>query len=913
MEPIKIVPGPVIVCNNCAGVGKTNGKKCLSCKGFGIASFSHGKLFFWKKRISRYSLALNKTRRFFNIFRVVSFLVAGITAWLWAAYYYFINNQGVAASFQNIPQTSKTLFLAGLTIFLYVIYRLNAEQKKITPVEHLDYELEMLNRRNVENWADLLNVKRSLRRNIADSLTAEALLAIDSAFRIADRRGALKIDPAHLFVALLGSVRISNAFIRLGIAPKILIDELVKQDVLKKEGKKNKKPPTTEQDVVKIFFDAYEGAFVLRQHYVSVTDLLIATVAASESVQDVLFDLSVDNQKLKNVIAWARIRENLSRQRHKVTRAGQFRPKNGMDRAMTAVATPFLNRISDDLTLNAQTGRTDVCVARDKEIEEIFQIIEGGQNSVLLVGDYGVGRKTVLEGIAAKMVAGDVPKRLVDKRLVQLRISSLLSGTTPSGAIERLGMVMNEVARARNIILCIHNLQELLGVSAGSDDNSMDVAGTLSEFLASGKFFVFATATSESYAQQISNSKLSTVLTKVEIKEMDVNQSIEALESRVGYIEYKEKVFFSYDSIAKAVEYARRYLRDVPLPGSALEIITEAAVRARGRKGPDALVTIEEVGEVIADKTHIPMTAVSEDEGTKLMQLEQEMHRRVIGQDEAVKLIASALRRARAEIRSQAKPIANFLFLGPTGVGKTELAKTIAEVYFGGENKMIRIDMSEYQDKAGIYRLIGQPGAKGTGILTEAVRHQPFGLLLLDEIEKADKDVLNLFLQVMDDGRLTDSTGRVVDFTNIILIATSNAGTSFVQDQISAGVSSDKIKEKLIHGELRDYFRPEFLNRFDGIVLFEPMTKSAIEKITALMLHRISKDLETKGIRLEATPESIVYFSELGYDPQFGARPLRRVLQEKVENQLAEFLLSGKLKRRDTVVLDGGGMLSIKS
>lgn len=288
------------------------------------------------------------------------------------------------------------------------------------------------------------------------------------------------------------------------------------------------------------------------------------------------------------------------------------------------------------------------------------------------------------------------------------------------------------------------------------------------------------------------------------------------------------------------------------------------------------------------------------------------MHQRVIGQDEAVNLVANSLRRARAQIRSTSRPIANFLFLGPTGVGKTELTKTIAAVYFGGEERMIRLDMSEYQDTASIYRLIGAPGQKGTGILTEAIKKSPFALLLLDEIEKADKNILNLFLQVMDDGRLTDSAGRVVDFTNIILIATSNAGTGYVSEQIKAGITGDAIKDRLLHGELKDYFRPEFLNRFDGIVLFRPLSQDDIKRIAGLMLRRVGKDLEKKGVALEILPAALDYFASVGFDPDFGARPLRRVIQEKVENALAELILGGQLKRHGTVVIGAEGKVQVK-
>jgi ATP-dependent Clp protease ATP-binding subunit ClpA len=302
------------------------------------------------------------------------------------------------------------------------------------------------------------------------------------------------------------------------------------------------------------------------------------------------------------------------------------------------------------------------------------------------------------------------------------------------------------------------------------------------------------------------------------------------------------------------------------------------------------------------------VTAVTEDEGEKLMRLESEMHQRVIGQEEAVTLVANALRRSRAEIRTGKRPIANFLFLGPTGVGKTELTKTIAEVYFGNENQMVRLDMSEYQDTNSIYRLIGTPGQQGTGVLTEAIRQKPFSLVLLDEIEKADPNILNLFLQVMDDGRLTDSVGRVIDFTNSIVIATSNAGTQFVQDQMRAGVGSEQIKTQLIHGELKQYFKPEFLNRFDAIVLFHALTEAQIGSVARLILGGIGKKLEERGIVLQVTDGGIAMLAAAGFDPEFGARPLRRVIQDRVENAIAGLLLQNQVHRKDTIIVDENGV-----
>ena len=288
------------------------------------------------------------------------------------------------------------------------------------------------------------------------------------------------------------------------------------------------------------------------------------------------------------------------------------------------------------------------------------------------------------------------------------------------------------------------------------------------------------------------------------------------------------------------------------------------------------------------------------------------MHKKVIGQNEAVMLVAGALRRARAEVRSDKKPIANFLFLGPTGVGKTELAKTIAGTYFGGEERMIRVDMSEYQDKSGIYRLIGQPNQQGSGILTEAVKQQPFSLILLDELEKADPDVLNLFLQVFDDGRLTDSMGKVVDFTNTIIIATSNAGTNYVQEQIVAGKSLEETRQTLVRGELKKYYRPEFLNRFDGIVLFRSLEKEEIKQIAGLMLKRVAKDLDKRGVGFRVEDSALDALAEVGFDPEFGARPMRRAIQEHVENKLADLILQSKLERRDVIVLGKGLSVEIE-
>ncbi|MDO8626032.1 MAG: AAA family ATPase [Candidatus Magasanikbacteria bacterium] len=925
MELAKQINLPLIYCAVCAGRGRIRSKLCRSCHGLTVGFFKRRNFLYWGYPLTPYNFALERARRIFNRLRFFTVLAIGLNFWVWAGVIIvrlgLLKNIGASALgplwfITNLPKQVMGLFWLGLLFFTYAWYRSVRERAIAAEVERFDYNNlpdqtlpgapeEAL----AQTFADAIKLPHKLKRNIADTFTGEARQAIGLAFRLAQKSGHQAVSPLHLFYSLLSLGRIGNIFVRLGVSPTSL--EKALESLFKNHSTQSRAlAPSILAETWQVLFLAYNRAYEEHQKYVSVTELLEAAIAWSQTLQEILFDLGIDRQKLINVIVWARVRERLHREAVQFRSAARHRSKHGMDRAMTALATPYLDRFSEDLTLLAQRGYTEECMAREPEIEEIFRVVEGGVESVLLVGDYGVGKKSIVDGIAKRMIVNDVPNRLFDKRLIRLSTSALLSGARPEEALERLMIIMNEIARARNIILFVHNIHELIGVSlGGAAGQSLDVASSLSQFISGGRFLTLATTTTEAFTHTIRSSALSNAFTKVEVREMDENQAIQVLESKVGYLEYKNQVFFSYGAIEKAVQYAKRYLHDVTLPGAALEILTESAAYARNHKGAHALVLGEEVAAVVAEKTHIPLAALTANESTKLLNLEKTMHERVVGQDEAVALVANALRRARAEIRAATRPIANFLFLGPTGVGKTELAKTIAEVYFGGENKMARLDMSEYQDASSIYRLIGAPNQPGSGALTEAIRQNPFTLLLLDEIEKADKDILNLFLQVMDDGRLTDSTGRVVDLTNIILIATSNAGTSFVSDQMRMGVASEEIKNKLLHGQLRDYFKPEFLNRFDGIVLFKPLSEADIKQVAGFMLKRIINDLDAKGIKLEIGAGALDFLASIGFDSEFGARPMRRALEDKVENKLAELILKGQLKRRDTVILDGQGNL----
>jgi ATP-dependent Clp protease ATP-binding subunit ClpC len=918
VEPIN-----VLTCPSCKGTGLRGFNRCSVCKGNSMIQWKRNKILQWTTPLIRQNIALLNGRRIWNKIRRITLIVLWLNCWIWSGFLAYrddvllkISNtpELIFVIFDSLPSLVKLLFWLGIIILLYFWHRVISEKQRVVLVEKYDYEIDLSEQKtslgdlSMLDWGALASQKAK-RISINKVYTDEAMSALFEAYNYADKNNFAQVEAEHLFFALLGFNRISNLFLRMGIPAKILQSNVSLLFDAPSQTQNKNSMPLISNNVMQIIFRAYEEAYQAHQDYVMATELLAACIKQSPVLQEVLYDLNIDKDKLVNVIEWARIRERLYRQYKKQSAKASRRSKHGMDKAMTALATQYLNKFSEDMTLKAQFGHYDFCVAREKEFEEIFRIVGGGATNIVLVGDHGVGKKSIMEGLAEKIISDDVPAKLSDKRFVKLNISALLAGTTAAGAIERLIIIMNEIARARNVILFIQNIHELVGVSAG-EEGSLDLAGTLAEYLSAGRFMVFTTTTSEHFARHIQNTSLANIVQRIDVNEMDENQAIQVLESKIAYIEHKSSVFFSYDAVEKCVKLASRYLHETFLPGSALEIAREAAVYTRTKRGDNSLVTGEEVGLVIAEKTGIPATSVSSDESDKLLRLEEEMHKRVVGQNEAVDLIANALRRARVEIRAKNRPIANFLFLGPTGVGKTELAKTISQVYFGGEDRMIRLDMSEYQDKTGIYRLIGAPGEQGTGILTEAIRRHPFTLLLLDEIEKADPDILNIFLQVMDDGRLTDSTGKVVDFTNCIIIATSNAGTQYVQDQMKAGLSSEQIKERLLHGELRDYFKPEFLNRFDGIVLFKALSREDIKKIAAIMLKRVAADLDQKGIELIVEDGALEFLAEVGYDPEFGARPMRRALQEKIENKLAEMILSGTIKRRDKVIVGDNGSMT---
>ncbi len=897
------------VCPQCQPAGR-NDNACVQCKGVYSGIVHDDVLLYWGIQLTGEEIRFRHSIMRIGRYLTMTLMVLVALAVVYLAYSVRENPFVVFdASFWSGSNQALPVFWFGVLLFFYMLMRVIRREKKYDPIISKSFweDKKELGAKSTPTplnpWAPGALKQYAHKQDISKSFSRDALLALERAYYLSESINTERVDNYHILVALLSFDEIMGILVRLGISAHHIKDFAARYA---SPDTAQGKLPVYDDESMRTAFSAYLEAKKHHMHLVGLGELLWSIYAANEHLQDYLYDIGVDARQMENVIAWVRIKQKMRTQWKRQRVAAKHRPKGGMDKAMTAVATPFLNAVSQDLTILAAYGRVSPLVGREAELESLFRTLQGGKQSVLLVGESGVGKEAIIEGLALFMAEDDVPPVLRDKRLVQLSVPQLLAGATPAVAQQRMLQVIQEVRRARNIILYIPNVENLIGITEGGE-GSLDVASVLSRELSQGGFLMFGTTTSESYRRFISNTSLAHAFSKVDIEEMSVDQAIQVLEAKAGYIEYEHKVWFSYAAIEQAAMMSGKFIQDDRLPRKAIRIAKEAAEAAASR-GKNVLVTHQDVAKIVSEKSKIPVSAVGENESDKLLRLEEKLHERVVGQTEAVAVVSQALRRARAQLSSGKRTIANFLFLGPTGVGKTELSKTVADAYFGGESQMIRLDMSEFQDDSSFVRMIGSPGKKGTGVLTEAIREKPFALLLLDELEKANPKVLNLFLQLMDDGRITDSLGRTIDATNIMLVATANAGTEYVQKQLDAGVSYEDLQEELLRGKLAEWFRPEFLNRFDAIVLFRALKQEEIHKIAQLMLKRVAKKLDEQGMVLAVDDDVVEDLAKAGFDPQFGARPMRRTIQDRVENQIAELILAKKVSRGDTIHFSKDGV-----
>lgn len=581
-------------------------------------------------------------------------------------------------------------------------------------------------------------------------------------------------------------------------------------------------------------------------------------------------------------------------------------PIGGVNRGWTGMVTPTLDTYSTDFTLEAARGHLRLMLGKERPFAEVARILTRARKcNALLVGPPGSGKNSLVEGIAQAVIKGAEAKSLCGRRVVSLDVGALIAGAKSQGELgERLQWIIWEIKASGGIILFIDEIHNL--VVAGGDIETAFIFNTLRSHLATGRLQLIGATSWENYRKYIApNEAFAQVFTLVEVPAATKEESIGILEYATLELERTcKKVKVSFPAIKAAVEMSDKLIYERVLPDKALDLLEEAVLEKENAGG--GVVGEEEIAEIVAEKTHLPVTKITKREAKELLSLEKRIHQGLIDQEEAVKAVSDALRRARAGLREEEKPIATFLFVGPTGVGKTELSKILADVYFGSRESMARIDMSEFADVKNIYRLIGSPpGAEvpEPGQLTEAIRQRPFSLVLLDEFEKAHPKIANLFLQVFDDGRLTDGKGATVDFTNTIIIATSNAGTKFIQDQLMAGRAIEEFETEFLE-ELRGIYPPELLNRFDGVMIFKPLKPEHIRKIVEIKLRGVEKDLADREIKFSATPEFINRIAELGYAPEWGARPLTRVIQDRVQATLAKKILAGEIKEGQTVTLD---------
>ena len=571
--------------------------------------------------------------------------------------------------------------------------------------------------------------------------------------------------------------------------------------------------------------------------------------------------------------------------------------------------TPTLDQFGRDLTAMARAGQLDPVIGREEETERVIRILcRRTKNNPCLIGEPGVGKTAVAEGLAQRIAAGEVPEPLREKRLLSLDLTGMVAGTKYRGDFEeRVKNALAEVSRVGDVLLFIDELHNLIG--AGAAEGAVDAANILKPVLARGELQLVGATTIDEYRRHIEkDAALERRFQPIMVAEPTAEQTCAVLRGLREKYEAHHKVVITEEAVTAAVELAVRYLTDRFLPDKAIDLLDEAAAQVRLRGGE--AVSAADIAAVVAGWTGIPLRQITCEEGQRLQSLEETLHRRLVGQEEAVTAVARAVRRGRVGLRDPNRPAGSFLFLGPTGVGKTELCKALAEALFGDEKAVIRLDMSEYMEAHAVSRLIGAPpgyvGHDEGGQLTEAVRRRPYSIVLLDEIEKAHPDLFNLLLQVLEDGQLTDSRGRRVDFRNTLLIMTSNIGARKLAGEGAVGFATaaqTASTHSEVMGELRRLFRPEFLGRVDEIVLFHPLTAEQAERIAARLLDGLCKRLQSLGYALSVDGDVAAFLAKTAFDSHHGARPLRRAVRSQVEDPLAEKLLAGVYRKGDSIRL----------
>lgn len=802
-----------------------------------------------------------------------------------------------------------------------------------------------------------------------DRFSESVQIAVQKAQEVAKKYGTKYIGTEHLMFGLLSAND--------SVAAKLLGEYSIDAEKYEKLFKQNLDynyfangfTPRTKR----IFEYAIAIALQSGSAFVGSEHLLFAIVSDAESVAThLLRSLGVNLEELKG---------KLSQILSKVSSSEQGESASGFDIEGEKPSSKSsnlgkLSKFGTDLTRKAREGKLDPVIGREKEIERIIQILSRRtKNNPVLIGEPGVGKSAIVEGLAQKIVSGNVPELLKDKIVFSLDIAGLLAGTKYRGDFEeRLKEAINFIIKNGNIILFIDEIHNLVGAGSTSE-GKLDAADILKPLLARGEMQTIGATTIDEYRKYIEkDAALERRFQPVMVEQPSVEDTILILKGLRDKYEAHHKVTITDEAISAAAVLSDRYITDRFLPDKAIDLIDEACSKARlesyiappslkekenllvkleqekksaslsddfekaarlrdeikklseeieaikkewegNRTKSNASIGEEDVAMVVSQWTSIPVLKLTQSEAERLLKLEEQLHNRVIGQEDAVSSVAKAIRRARAGLKDPNRPIGSFIFVGPTGVGKTELSKALAESMFGSEDLMVRIDMSEYMEKHSVSKLIGAPpgyiGYDEAGQLTEKIRRKPYSVVLFDEIEKAHSDVFNMLLQILEDGRLTDAKGRVVSFKNTIIIMTSNVGTSELSKMKSVGFAAggdsgyENMKDKIMDA-LKKQFRPEFINRVDEIIVFHNLSKEHTAKIVNIMIEKLNAKLTDKKIRLKLTEKAMQHIIDSGYDPEYGARPLRRFVQREIEDKLSESLLLGEVKEGDKITVDKG-------
>lgn len=745
--------------------------------------------------------------------------------------------------------------------------------------------------------------------NVSDFLKPTAFNAIEKSFDKALVVGGNFY--LYLLKILIKDEGIRGALWRMEISPEEF-EQKVDEEISKmKETTIYSKDDLSEkvEDLAKeAFIRAYSNNVV----YVDVADIFgVVSEIKDEEIKKIFNLFSIDPGDLDKSLIFTRFRTkkffsrfwpailpfSLGGFAHKPR---QLRHRY-MNRSWTAKPTPTLDKFGIDFTDLAREGVIGFLIGHEKEYEQMISILSRpSRPNALLVGEVGSGKEALAQRLAFNIIKDNVPDSLFDKRVVSLQISDLVSGVDLQEISKRVKKVVDEIAATNNVILFISDIHNLMKTSG---ENFMSAADIILPILKSNTFQAIGSTYPKEFKQNLEpRSDFMSAFEVVRTEELSEDEAVKLLTYESIILEKEYGVIVSFKAIKQAVTLAHKYFRQVLLPSSAENLLKEALAIAT--QSQEKVLKEDFVISVAEKKVDVPIHKATKDEAEKLLNLEEIIHRDLIDQEEAVKAVSGSLREYRSGLSRSNGPIASFLFVGPTGVGKTELAKILAKTQFGFENAMIRFDMSEYQDKQSISRFIGSPDGKISGSLTESVIQKPYSLILLDEFEKANPDLLNIFLAVFDDGRLTDNFGRVVDFRNTIIIATSNANSEYIKEQLESGKSIAEFKDDF-KKKLTGVFRPELLNRFSDVVMFKNLSEEDTLKITKLQLKKLADILEdSQKVVLEFSDEVTNYIAEIGYDPVFGARPLRQVISEKIKSVLAEKILKGEISKGEKIRVD---------